>query len=815
MTAAQSSERPGDPDGNESGPNWRRPQRSSSRTSPDLPENPLYRLKRTLLGPPLVSEELTSERLGKPVALAVLSSDVMSSAAYGTESILTILIPAAGLGAFRLITPITALLLVVLGAVCVCYRDVVKHYPVSGGSYVVSRENFGPTVALVPGSALLCSYILTVAVSIAAGVDAVISAFPVVGHPVLLSILFVVLLSFVNLRGIREAGKVFAIPTYWFLASMAALIVAGAAHLVFSGHLVHVASQAGQFPVTHAGGGLLLGAGLFIFLRAFANGGSAMTGMEAISNAVPLFRDPQIPNARRTLLLMASILGVLFLAVSVLSALTHAVPYRSGTPTVLSQIGHQVFGHSALANVAFYSLQLSTALILILGANTSFNGFPLLVSSIANDAYLPRPFTTRGHRLVYSNGIVALAALSVVLLVVTGAKVTSLIPLYACTVFTGFTMAGAGMVHYHLTHHDPDRRRRLLGDGTSFAASAVVTSIFVITEFTRGAWAVVVVIPLIVFGLFRTNRRYQEERRVLAEEAAPAAPAAPTLRHQVVIVLVDRIDLATARALQLARSLALGNELRAVHFMIDDARAARLSKAWTGIGLGQVPLEVIEVPDRRLARAATEMADDLASDGSTEVLLILPRRAYRGLASRVLHDHTADRIVAAVTQVKNVSATIAPFDVTSASRRHSKAVAEIELARAAGPAAPDTKGGNIPSPARRNGEDSKNLGVAVVVAGTTPIGEVTHRGRAKVAGRLKTVRVQSWSKVPAFECTVVDGSGALTLVFLGRRAIPGLNPGTKLVAEGTIGSYQGRLAMLNPNYELLAASSGDKRATAG
>ncbi|MDQ6840189.1 MAG: OB-fold nucleic acid binding domain-containing protein, partial [Actinomycetota bacterium] len=273
------------------------------------------------------------------------------------------------------------------------------------------------------------------------------------------------------------------------------------------------------------------------------------------------------------------------------------------------------------------------------------------------------------------------------------------------------------------------------------------------------------------------------------------------------------IDLATARALQLARSLALGNELRAVHFMIDDARAARLSRAWTRIGLGQIPLEVIEVPDRRLTRAATEMADDLASDTSTEVLMVLPRRAYRGLASRILHDHTADRIVAAVTQVKNVSATIAPFDVTRASRRHSKAIADQEPAVADRPSTSESKA-DTPLPDRRN-DETRNLGVPVVVPGTTPLDAVTHRGRSRVAGRLKTVRVQSWSGVPAFECTVVDGSGALTLVFLGRRAIAGLNPGTKLVAEGTIGSYRGRLAMLNPTYELLASSSNEGRAGTG
>ncbi|MGH7750585.1 MAG: APC family permease, partial [Candidatus Dormibacteria bacterium] len=345
------------------------------------------------------------------------------------------LIPAAGLGAFALITPVTALLLVLLGVVCLCYRQVVKAYPVSGGSYVVSRENFGYTTAQIPGAALLCSYTLTVAVSIAAGVDAVISAFPALRfYPVELSVLFVLLLSFGNLRGIKEAGRFFAVPTYWFLASMAVVIVVGVARVAVAGHLAHLPVQAGHVPIGWGGTGLLLGASAFIFLRGFANGGSAMTGMEAISNAVTVFREPQVRNARTTLVLMASILGAMFLAVSAFAALTHALPSASGTPTVLSQIGRDIFGGGLSGAIPYYSLQFSTAVILILGANTSFNGFPLLVSFIAQDAYLPRPLTTRGHRLVYSNGVIVLAVLSVALLVATRAQVSSLIPLYACTV---------------------------------------------------------------------------------------------------------------------------------------------------------------------------------------------------------------------------------------------------------------------------------------------------------------------------------------------------------------------------------------------
>ncbi len=779
-------------------PGWLDPRRSSSGTSPYLPETAAYRVKRALLGAPLGSEQLHTERLGKPIALAVLSSDVMSSAAYATESVLRILVPVAGLGAFGLITPITALLLVVLGVVCLCYRNVVKTYPVSGGSYVVSRENFGFTAAQIPGAALLCSYTLTVAVSIAAGVDAVLSAFPSLKvSPTLLAVIFVILLTFGNLRGIREAGRIFAVPTYWFLASMAALMVVGAVRLALNGHLAHIATHPGHIRVVPTGSGLLLGAGVFFFLKGFANGGSAMTGMEAISNAVTVFREPQVRNARQTLLLMATILGALFLGVSALAALTHALPYTSGTPTVLSQIGREIFGTGLGANIPYYSLQLSTALILILGANTSFNGFPLLVSFIAQDSYLPRPFTTRGHRLVYSNGVLVLAGLSILLLVATRAKVAALIPLYACTVFTGFTMAGAGMTRYHLTHPGPGRRKGLVVNGLAFVLSAVVTTIFVVTEFGSGAWAVVIVIPLIVLALSRTHKRYKAETAVLAEEGAPAAVEAPSLRHHVVIVLVDRIDLATARALQLARSLAAGDELRAVHFMVDEQRADRLTKAWTRLGLGAITLEVTECPDRRLTRAATELADDLARDGDTEVLMVLPRRAYRGVAGRFLHDHTADRIVAAVTQIPNVSATIAPFDVQRLLHRRRadrvKASSERREAEHGAAEAP------VPAVIATGPQPTQTLS-------TTPLGEVVHRQRTRVKGRVRTVRVQPWAGVPTFECTLVDATGALTIVFLGRRSVAGVEPGVKLVAVGAIGTYQGRLAMLNPSYEFLEAS---------
>lgn len=760
-----------------------------SGTTCDVPESGSYRLKRLLLGRPLINEDLQGQRLGKPTALAVLSSDVMSSSAYASESILRILVPAAGLAAFSLVTPITAILLLVLGIVCLCYRQVVAAYPVSGGSYVVSRDNFGYAVAQIPGAALLLSYVLTVAVSVAAGADAVISAFPKLSpYPVELTIGFILVLTYGNLRGIREAGRVFAVPTYWFLVSMGLMIVSGLVRLGLGSLPRYPLHAAGHIAVGASGGGLLLGVSVFLFLRAFANGGSAMTGMEAISNAVPVFREPRVRNARTTLALMASILGILFLSVSIFAALVHAVPYVSGTPTVLSEVGNAAFGSGGFGRAAYYSLQFSTGLILILGANTSYNGFPLLVSFIAKDAYLPRPLTTRGHRLVYSNGIIALTVVSILLLVVTRAQVSNLIPLYAATVFTGFTMAGAGMTKYHLKHQSPHRRRHLAVAAAAFVSSGVVTLIFVVTEFTRGAWLVVVAIPLLVLVLTRTHHRYQGEQKVLAEGAMAKATKTSTLRKHVVLVLVDSLDLATARAIQLASSLSLTSELRAVHFVIDAAHAEEIARQWGEFGVPTLPLELIECPDRRLPRAATEFAADLASDGQTEVTLVLPRRMYRGVANRLLHSNTADRIVAAVSSVPNVSATIAPFDVGGHFRRRSP---------------PTTDAGSRslrePVPAKPPAADTPTV---IEFAGTVPIGDIQYRQRQRIGGRIRSVRVQPWSGAQAVECTVVDGTGAVNLVFLGRRSVPGIETGAYLTAEGMVGKHRGRLAIINPGYEL-------------
>jgi hypothetical protein len=520
-----------------------------------------------------------------------------------------------------------------------------------------------------------------------------------------------------------------------------------------------------------------------------------MTGTEAISNGVSIFREPQARNARTTLALMSTILGTMFVGVSTLAALTHSIPFTSGTPTVVATIGKVVYGSGGTGNALFYCLQAATALILILAANTSFTGFPFLVSFVAEDSFLPRMLTVRGHRLVFSNGIMVLAAASIVLLLATGARVASLIPMYAIGVFTGFTMAAAGMVKHHLTHRDGHWRKRVGVNGVAAVVCAVVVVVFAVAEFTQGAWAVVVVMPILVYGLVRTNRQYRAEDVVLEEGAAVEACEVRVLRHHVVVVLIDRIDLATARAIQYARTL-MPDEIRAVHFNIDNVRSDRLIERWQQVGLSRLPLDVIDCPDRRLGRAALELAADL-SDGETEVSMLLPRRSYGRTWSRILHDKTADHIIEIVSQLSHVNATIVPFSVAPGIERH----------RGPLTGSPTASSENAVTESRAH---AAQVGVREAPA-TTPIADLEWRKRARVAGRVKSLRLQPRSDVPTLECVLVDESGAtITLVFLGRRSIAGLRSGAYLAADGMVGKYQGKVAMINPLYELIAVQSDTK-----
>jgi hypothetical protein len=441
---------------------------------------------------------------------------------------------------------------------------------------------------------------------------------------------------------------------------------------------------------------------------------------------------------------------------------------------VVAQVAGWVFGVHGPGRLARDLVLLATILILFTGGNTSFNGFPYLASFVAEDSFLPRQLTRRGHRLAFSNGIILLAIVGIALVVGTNANLTSLVALYAIGVFTGFTMAGAGMVKYHRTTREPGWRWRQWINGFAAVLSALVVLIFAVFKFTEGAWLVVVAGPILYLLLLRLHRQYTEETTELEVEAAQACEV-PVLRRHVVIVLVDRLDLATARAIQYARTLN-PDQLRAVHFAVDPKDAEILESDWSRLGLSSLPLDVIDCPDRRLTRAALELAAETLADGETELTILLPRRAYGSGWQRLLHDRSADRIAAAVSELPHANATIVPFQLSG--RRHVRRE-------------------------RVRPEALREIVAPPHVAGTTPIGEAKWRDRVRVAGRIKAIRVPTGAGTANLVCTLVDPTGAILLVFQGRRRIPGIQQGVKLVAEGRVGAWAGQLAILNPAYELI------------
>ncbi|HZC62772.1 MAG TPA: APC family permease, partial [Streptosporangiaceae bacterium] len=651
----------------------------------NLPEGFGYTLKRRLLGPPLVNEQLSEERLSKPLALGVLSCDGISSANYGSELILHELLPFFGLAAFSLLLPMTGVIILGIALVVLSYREVVSVYTRAGGSYVVARENFGPRVAQVAAVALMVDYVVTVAVQTAAGSAAILSTFPALARPLgdtttllVIAVAATLIMCYGNLRGVRENGKTFGVPTYWFTGSLTLMIILGVGQEIFGG-LPHVKWHAGTVPIGHHSG-LFTWVAIFYLGRAFANGGSSLTGIEAVSNAVSALRPPEGRNARQLLVIQGTIVAFLIAGISWLAHVTHAVPYKNGFPTVVSQEAKLIFGSSLAGQIMFYVLQLGATAILFTGGNTSFSGFPFLTSFVAEDSFLPRWLSKRGHRLVFSNGIIVLTVLALCLLLGVGANTNSLVPFYAIGVFTGFSMAGFGMAKYHRRTREPYWRRKLAINLAGGVYTALVVLIFAIVKFTEGAWLVLLVFPIFVFAFIRLNREYGMEAQVLERISdRPKPPAAPNYSRRTVFVFVDSFDLATIAALRYARSLR-PTTLRAVHFVIDTAVADALREEWTRAGM-DVVLDFIDCPDRRIARAAAELASAEAAQPGTQVTVVLPRRSYSPLIGRLLHDRTADKIAAVVSRIPHAAATIVPFDVQSRLEvLHARQVAQAEQA---------------------------------------------------------------------------------------------------------------------------------------
>lgn len=774
-----------------------------------------YRVKRVLLGPPLVTERLRQERLPNFLALGVLAPDCISSSAYGTEEMLLELLPVFGLAAFSLVLPITGVVLGILVLVTLSYREVVQVYTKAGGSYVVARDNFGPRVAQIAAVALLIDYVVTVAVQTAAGTVAVVSAIPALGpYSLEITITVVVMLAYGNLRGIREAGRAFALPTYLFSAAIAAVIVTGVIRELL-GNLPHYdpTHLPGTVPVG-TGTGFTLWVVVLTLLRSFANGGSSLTGLEAISNGVSTFRKPEGVNARRVLLVMASILGFLVAGVSWLAHSTHASPYQSGYPSVISQEARAVFGQGTLGTVLFAGVQAVSALILYTGANTSFNGFPFLASFVAGDSFLPRQLTKRGHRLVFSNGIIVLAIVAVLLLAVTGGTVNALVPFYAIGVFTGFTMTGLGMAKHHLTHREPGWRHKLLINASAGGLSLLVVAIFAIVKFTEGAWAVVILFPILVFALIRLNRQYREEEAALAA-LAPILDVEPNWARHEVLVFVDRLDLATLRALRYARGL-LPDKIRAVHFVLDEPRARRLVDRWMRIQRGDINLDLVECRDRRLGRASTDLLTRTVADGRTEATVLLPRRLYGPVLGRLLHDRTADHLAARISQVPNAVATIVPYDLRIPIKRltqaHQQGETFLDTARRLHNE-PATRGHGSTSPTASATPPAAQPSPGPVTASTpsaqdqpaaAAADQTAHRAPTTVQGRIHSTEIRRLAGSHVLDCEIIHDTDRVVARFYGRPKIPGLDPGVHIKICGRPTTQDGTLVFTNPSYELLS-----------
>jgi amino acid transporter len=591
-------------------------------------------VKRLVVGRPLASADEHHTRLPKVVALAVFASDAISSTAYATEEILHVLVPVAAADALEYLVPISIVVMGLLTVVSFSYRQTIFAYPSGGGSYVVSKDNLGEKPALVAGASLLVDYVLTVAVSISAGVAAITSAVDDLRpYRVELCLALIAVLALANLRGLRESGTAFAIPTYMYIFALGALIVWGF-YRVFSGDLdalPPVTERYDEFTDGEFSAGTLGGVTFFLLMRAFSSGAVALTGVEAISNGVPAFRRPESRNAAKTLTAMALILGIYFFCISVLTQ--HIQPTLSDDETILSLLGDAVFGRDT---VMYFVLQISTMAILTLAANTAFADFPRVASILARDGYLPRQLRNRGDRLVFSNGIVALALVAALLIVVFGGVTNALIPLYAVGVFCGFTLSQYGMVKHHQRIREEGWRRHAVVNGIGAAATGIVLLVVVVSKFTIGAWVPVVLIPCIAFVLTRVKRHYD---RVTSALRVPTGYR-PRRHTHTVVVLVGSVHRATLAALAYAKSLA-PDRLYAFTVASDTEEAEAVQEQWTEYGI-DVPLRILSSPYRELSGPVIAELDQLDALYDNDIItVVLPEFVLTRWWEQLLHNQSA------------------------------------------------------------------------------------------------------------------------------------------------------------------------------
>src|SRR6266516_577783 len=831
-------------------------------------------VKRLLVGRPMQSNRLGHTLLPKKIALPVFASDALSSVAYATEEILIVL-SAGGIALFSY-TPWIALAVMVLMLVVVAsYRQNVHAYPSGGGDYEVASTNLGQRVGLAVASALMVDYTLTVAVSVSAGVANLASAFPgLASHVTLIAVLVVTAIALINLRGVRESGTAFAIPTYCFIGVVTLMIAWGGTRLGLGHHLR--AESAGYHPPAHQYGGLLL---LFLLLRAFSSGCTALTGVEAISNGVPAFRKPKSKNAATTLALLGGIAVSMFAGVTALALVSHVhvcpsssqcigLPRGQAQPTVIAQVGSAVFGG---ASPLFYVLSLATALILVLAANTAFNGFPVLASILSRDGFLPRQLHTRGDRLAFSNGILLLSGFAILLIIIFQASPTRLIQLYIVGVFVSFVCSQTGMLrHWNRNLRvttDSRLRRHMIRTrvintvGACF--TAVVLVIVLVTKFASGAWIVVVAMPVIWLTMRGIGRHYASVARELTPQEGHPQPLTLPASNRA-IVLVSKLHLPTLRALAYAQATQ-PSHLHAVTVDVDETETHALQEQWDRAGI-PVPLTIVASPYREVTRPVTDYVKRLRRESPRDIVTVyIPEYVLGHWWEQVLHNQSALRLKARLLLQPGVVVASVPYQLKSSARlagpasRHAVRFgrqpeprrvemhdvrpgalpgvhpvapsAGERVAGSAGEGAPTagervagSAGEGAPSGkeegARRRGEPAgkgrplkrltahpdalhaEELQAEISDASATPIAECADREVASVAGTLRTVTLRPHGDSLTMEADLWDGTGNVTLVWLGRRNIPGIQPGRRIVAHGRVTHIKGEPTIFNPTYEL-------------
>jgi amino acid transporter len=598
-------------------------------------------LKRLLVGQPIPSHLAHHERLSRVTGLAVLSSDALSSVAYATEEILRVLI-LVGASALTFSSPIAIVIATILAIVVFSYRQTIHAYPGGGGAYIVAKENIGEKAGLVAAAALLIDYVLTVAVSIAAGVAALTSAFPrLLSSTVELALGFMVILAVGNLRGIRESGRIFSVPTYFFIGGVLALLVAGAWHAAF-GAIVPVTPADALVP-----GHTTMG--LFLLLTAFSNGCTAMTGVEAVSNGVPAFRPPESKNAANTMGTMAVLAITMFVGITLLAQAYHVVP--SETETVLSQLARAIFGGRG---VPYYLVQAGTMLILVLAANTAYADFPRLSSILARDGYLPRQLMNQGDRLAYSNGIIGLSLFAALLLVVFRGDTHALIPLYMIGVFVSFTLSQAGMVIRWRRLRTPRWQWSAFINGLGAAVTGVVLVVVAITKAHEGAWVIILLIPVHVMFFLKSKRHYTD----VATQLNLRGWVNDARRKTVVVVPVSGVHRAVVQALDYARTLS--DDVHAIYVNLSPAATEAIQRDWQLWGRG-VPLTVLDSPYRSLMEPLLEYIERLSTRTDTYVTVVLPEFVPAKWWHHLFHNQSALLIKGALLFKPNTIVTSVPF----------------------------------------------------------------------------------------------------------------------------------------------------------